>query len=767
MPEILYAHTGSNPDDCATWQTLADHLNNVADLAAFFTNKFGMSPYGRVLGLLHDAGKASHAFQKRLHGNSHHVDHSTAGAKVALDKYGDMLGFYLGYCIAGHHSGQPNGIGGESPSLEKRIRRDIEPYSAFNTLVETGEITLPSEENFASPLIPNRKFSDIAETRKQSLAFSLYVLNRMLYSSLVDADYLDTETHMRSDLAQIRNQNTYATLQQLLGSLDKKLAEFKANDSFVNKARQSVLLDCIQAAKLPQGLFTLTVPTGGGKTLSSLAFALRHALLNNMERIIVAIPFVSIVEQTAAVLKEIFGAENVLEHHSNYDFVDIDDENEASDLAQKHRLTTQNWDAPIIVTTNVQLFESLFANRPGKSRKIHNIANSVVILDEAQTLPDPLLTPTLAMLEELSFAYNTSVVLCSATQPALDMQWAFGSSPQEIITHTELFDVAFGSRVTYEMLGDLDSDQLINFLVNQKQALCIVGTKDEARQIYDSVVDHYFDDGALVDKNLASQKGIFHLSASMTPQHRSSTIKAIRKRLKEHDACLVISTQLIEAGVDIDFPVVFRELAGMDSIVQAAGRCNREGRQECGQIKVFEYSVDGERQKSTDWLEKMKMISRDLIRQNCGVIDGSLILPFFEKRYRTEETDAKDIFKHLSAESIIDEEEGIRTIPFEQVARDYCIIDDDSVPLFIPWGDQARELLKELLASDNQGALAMRLQQYSISVPRYKIQDYKDAESVMEVGPFLVLREERVPSLYQEDVGLINPADEKQQALFF
>ncbi|MEE1421136.1 MAG: hypothetical protein UF218_05540 [Eggerthellaceae bacterium] len=161
------------------------------------------------------------------------------------------------------------------------------------------------------------------------------------------------------------------------------------------------------------------------------------------------------------------------------------------------------------------------------------------------------------------------------------------------------------------------------------------------------------------------------------------------------------------------------------------------------------------------------MISRDLIRQNCGVIDGSLILPFFEKRYRTEETDAKDIFKHLSAESIIDEEEGIRTIPFEQVARDYCIIDDDSVPLFIPWGDQARELLKELLASDNQGALAMRLQQYSISVPRYKIQDYKDAESVMEVGPFLVLREERVSSLYQEDIGLINPADEKQQALFF
>ena len=205
MPKILYAHTGSNPDDCATWQTLADHLNNVADIAAFFANKFGMSPYGRVLGLLHDAGKASHAFQKRLHGNSHHVDHSTAGAKVALEQYGDMIGFYLGYCIAGHHSGQPNGIGGQTPSLESRINKDIEPYSAFNTLVETGEITLPSEENLASPLIPNRKFSDIAETRKQTLAFSLYVLNRMLYSSLVDADYLDTETHMRSDLAQIRN----------------------------------------------------------------------------------------------------------------------------------------------------------------------------------------------------------------------------------------------------------------------------------------------------------------------------------------------------------------------------------------------------------------------------------------------------------------------------------------------------------------------------------------------------------------------------------
>lgn len=248
MPEILYAHTGSNLDDYSTWQTLADHLNKCR-LTASFAGKFGMTTYGRALGLLHDAGKVSHAFQKRLYGNSRHVDHSTAGAKVALEQYGDMIGFYLGYCIAGHHSGQPNGIGGQTPSLESRINKDIEPYSAFNTLVETGEIALPSEENLGAPLIPNRKFSDVMETRKQSLAFSLYVLNRMLYSSLVDADYLDTETHMRSDLAQIRNQNTYATLQQLLGSLDKKLAEFKANDSFVNKARQSVLLGLYSGSK--------------------------------------------------------------------------------------------------------------------------------------------------------------------------------------------------------------------------------------------------------------------------------------------------------------------------------------------------------------------------------------------------------------------------------------------------------------------------------------------------------------------------------------
>lgn len=447
------------------------------------------------------------------------------------------------------------------------------------------------------------------------------------------------------------------------------------------------------------------------------------------------------------------------EHHSNYDFSALGDEEKA-----KQRLAVQNWDAPIVVTTNVQLFESLFSNKPGKSRKVHNMAKSVIILDEAQTLPDSLLKPSLAMLEELVAGYDSSVVLCTATQPALAGLWPFGAEPCEIVRRRDLFDEAFGGRVAYESLGAIDETDLAERIVDCHEVLCVVGTRALARTIYDDVVTRAVERGELSDVKHAYDEGFFHLSAFMIPAHRSAMLERIRKRLDDKRRCVVVSTQLVEAGVDVDFPEVYRELAGLDSIVQAAGRCNREGRLiDGGMVHVFECAVDGERQKTGAWLEKMKSIARDVIRENDGKVDESLIPAFFATRYGTEDLDAKHIFQKLTSKDLI--VTGFKTMPFEQCALDYRIIEDDSVPVFVPWGEEGRTLLKELLASDNPAGMAMRLQRFSVSVPVWKIDEYKKTGAVEELEPFLILREDGGRSFYREDIGLVAVGEEVLELL--
>lgn len=765
MPEY-YAHTGSDPEDVSTWQTLSEHANEVARRAEAFADKFGMGTWGRTLGLLHDAGKVSVGFQRRLEGGKP-VDHSTAGAKIAIERYA-TCGQFMAYALCGHHGGMANGMnwsecsGSQKASLRTplkgRLANTIDPYDAFFDLAEAGEISLPDLAQLGAPMRYGRTFEGTA-----SKVFSTFVLEHFLYSTLVDSDYLDTERFMTPEAAEAREARDLASMEELLAKLEAHMSELmgSAKETPVNRVRRLVYEECLGASVRPCGLYTMTVPTGGGKTLSSMAFGLWHAVEHGLDRVIVAIPFTSIVEQTAATLKTIFGSENVLEHHSNYDFSDLGDEEKA-----KQRLAVQNWDAPIVVTTNVQLFESLFSNKPGKSRKVHNMAKSVIILDEAQTLPDSLLKPSLAMLEELVAGYESSVVLCTATQPALEGLWSFGAEPREIVRRRDLFDEAFGGRVAYESLGAIEEADLAERIVDCHEVLCVVGTRALACAIYGDMVTRAAERGELSDVKHAYDEGFFHLSAFMIPAHRSAMLERIRKRLDSKQRCVVVSTQLVEAGVDVDFPEVYRELAGLDSIVQAAGRCNREGRLiDGGMVHVFECAVDGERQKTGAWLEKMKSIARDVIRENDGKVDESLIPAFFATRYGTEDLDAKRIFQNLTSKDLI--VAGFKTMPFEQCALDYRIIEDDSVPVFVPWGEEGRMLLKELLASDNPAGMAMRLQRFSVSVPVWKIDEYKKTGAVEELEPFLILREDGCRSFYREDTGLVAVGEEVLELLSY
>lgn len=489
------------------------------------------------------------------------IDHSTAGALHAAQK-NEPIGRILAYLISGHHAGLPDwehevGVGG---ALSSRLQSIENLQNALNGNPPQNilEVKPPS----SSPC--NTAFTNFE---------AAHVWVRMLYSCLVDADFLDTESFMSPDKADLRvNDCTIENLKVAFDSFIEKIQD-EAPKSPVNEARKKILDDCRKQADLSPGLFSLTVPTGGGKTLSSMAFALSHAIRYKKQRIIVAIPYTSIIEQTTDVYRKVFGNNAVLEHHSNFD---------SEKECLKANIATDNWDAPIIVTTNVQLFESLFAAKSSACRKLHNIVNSIVILDEAQMLPTEYLQPIVSVIKVLTEYFKTSIVLCTATQPVLSGKIGSGQnilngfnngSIRELMSDPDkLFDIF--QRVNIQMLGEADERQewqkIKEIVCTKEQALCIVNTRKDCRDLHDLM-----------------PKGTIHLSGLMCPEHRSEVIADIKSKLKENTPVHVISTQLLEAGVDIDFPVVFRAFTGLDSIAQAAGRCNREGKLEKGQVIVF------------------------------------------------------------------------------------------------------------------------------------------------------------------------------------
>ncbi|AMU02507.1 CRISPR-associated endonuclease Cas3'' [Pseudomonas aeruginosa] len=735
----FFAHSTLKADR-SDWQPLVEHLQAVARLAGEKAAFFGGGELAALAGLLHDLGKYTDEFQRRIAGDAIRVDHTSRGAILAVERYG-ALGQLLAYGIAGHHAGLANGReAGERTALADRLKGVDLPR-----LLETWHAEIELPDRLQPPPLkprPGRGF------------FQLAFLGRMLFSCLVDADYLDTEAfYDRTEGRRSLREQARPSLAELRAALDGHLAEFKG-DTLVNLLRGEILAGVRGKANEQPGLFSLTVPTGGGKTLASLAFALDHALAHGLRRVIYVIPFTSIVEQNAAVFRRALGAlgeQAVLEHHSAF----VDERRQSLEARKKLNLAMENWDAPIVVTTAVQFFESLFADRPARCRKLHNIAGSVVILDEAQTLPLKLLRPCVAALDELALNYRCSPVLCTATQPALQSPDFVGGlqdvrelAPEPGRLFREL------ERVRVQALGSLEDAALTEQISRRDQVLCIVNNRRHARALYES---------------LAELPGARHLTTLMCAKHRSQVLAEVRQLLITGEPCRLVATSLIEAGVDVDFPVVLRAEAGLDSIAQAAGRCNREGRRPLAESEVLVFSTANSDWAPPEELKQFAQAAREVMRLHP---DDCLSMAAIERYFRllywqkgAEELDAGNLLGLI-------ERGRLDSLPYETLASKFRMIDSLQLPVIIPFDDEARAALRELEFVDGCATIARRLQPYLVQMPRKGYQALQDAGAIQSVASerygeqFMALVN---PDLYHHQFGLHwdNPAFVSSERLFW
>jgi CRISPR-associated endonuclease/helicase Cas3 len=768
----IFAHTGSSSDR-SDWHLLRNHLHAVAALAQARAAKFAAGELARVCGLLHDLGKYSPEFQARLAGAKMRVDHSTAGARVAAEKYA-ALGQLIAYVIAGHHAGLANGMGEGAPTPLK-LRLDAKKYGGIPSCEDRWEHDLALPDRLSWPQFAPYPDEEIAKLRQGHCAS---LLTRMLFSTLVDADRLDTEAfYANIEGTGEPARGGWQPLARLKQQLDRHMAQMAADKAeqaanagqrAVHAERARVLVAARAKAQEQPGLFSLTVPTGGGKTLASLAFALDHAVAHGLDRVIYVIPFTSIIEQTASVFRDALGPlqDHVLEHHSAFredealavleraHGVAPGDESSLQ-AGERLRLATENWDAPLIVTTAVQFFESLFSNQPGKCRKLHNIAKSVVILDEAQTLPLKLLRPCVAVLDELARNYKTSIVLCTATQPALSAKRPDGSDGlaggligvREIVDEPKRLSERL-RRVTVKPAETMTDAKLVERLREHDKTLCIVGTRAHARELF----------GMLHKERPA---GTFHLSALMCPAHRSRKLAEIKAAL-EKGPCRVVATTVVEAGVDIDFPLVYRIMAGLDSIAQAAGRCNREGKLSCKDAIVQLFESEGRR--SIPELHANEDAARSVLRNLGGDPLGlEAIEAYFRHLYwgktqgRADGLDKKSILARLNVQA----HEG--WLPFADIAHDFRMIDTAMEPVIIPWDgdDNARELITQMKDPklERPGAIARKLQPYIVNVPSGPLAELRRIGRVVPVqeprfgDQFMVLTDEARCELYCNAIG--------------
>jgi CRISPR-associated endonuclease/helicase Cas3 len=712
----FFAHS-TDDSDKSNWQPLREHLTSVGELAAGYADWFGAALLARLAGLLHDLGKYTHEFQLRLSGDHGRMDHATWGARIACGRY-EKLGHLIAYGIAGHHAGLANGAeNGERTALRERLRGADLPLLLDQW---QKEIDLPDKVS----LPPAFK----AHSRERS-SFQFAFLARMLFSCLVDADYLDTEAFYDrvegKDRALVRKAPA-PTLEALRNQLDTYLTQFRA-DSSVNQVRAEILNHVRQQAEQVPGLFSLTVPTGGGKTLASLAFALDHAIRHGLRRVIFVIPFTSIVEQNAAVFRAALGSLGeaaVLEHHSAFVAAPPPrDDPERYQAKEKLRLAMENWDAPIIVTTAVQFFESLFAARPSSCRKLHNIASSVVILDETQTLPLKLLRPSVAAIDELARNYRCSVVLCTATQPALQAPEFKGGlehvrelAPEPAVLFRKL------DRVRVRHVGILDDATLSAHLREREQVLCIVNNRRHARSVYQAMAD---------------LPGARHLTTLMCAKHRSKVLDDVRGMLKRGEPCRLVATSLIEAGVDVSFPAVLRAEAGLDSVAQAAGRCNRNGEWpvEFSEVRIFATAND-------DWapppeLKQYAQVAQEILRKHGDdPLSPQAIEAYFAQLYWHKGDNALDAANLMG----LLQASGIDGLPMETLATKFRMIDAVQMPVIVPYAresgdDEARSLIDCLRHAEKSGGLARKLQPYLVQLPRTGFDALRKAGAILPIAP--------------------------------
>lgn len=701
------------------WQPLDVHLNQVAQRAAQFAESFQSSDWAWNAGLLHDIGKAADEFQAYLRRENHiddseydetgqgRVNHSSAGAALAEERFNRdsiPLGRTLAYIIAGHHAGLPDyytGDGGRGALLAR---------------MEEGRANLSRIVSRASELIADQRPLTALPKFVKKDNFHFWV--RMVFSCLVDADYLDTEAFMQPEAA--KNRTNEVPLGQLKAALDAHMEKLAANsnDTVVNRARQEILAACRNAAKAESGLFSLTVPTGGGKTLAAMTFALDHAMLHGKRRVIYVIPYTSIIEQTAATLEGIFGPEKVVEHHSN-----LAPEKETI----RTRLASENWDASVVVTTNVQFFESLFSARPSRCRKLHNLVDSVIILDEAQLVPPNLLEPCVAAINELAANYGASIVLSTATQPALPKL----RTVKEIIPESlNLYSRLQRTQIDIPQLMDQRTswEELAARLIDHEQVLCIVNTRRDCHDLFRLM-----------------PKGTIHLSALMCGEHRSKVIATIKVMLANREPLRVISTQLVEAGVDIDFPVVYRALAGLDSIAQAAGRCNREGTLP-GKGDVFVFVP--EKAAPPGLLHKGESTTREMSTlPDFDAQTPESFARYFELFYNKLNDTGGAVLKDLSPSDpkLID-------VAFRSTGDAFRLIDDrDQRPVLVRYGNNDA-LLNELRFAGPRRDLMRKLQRYTVNL-RTRILDSMLRDGLVE-EIFTGFFAQSALSIYSDEIGL-------------
>lgn len=679
----FFAHSAR--DGTTLKHGLKDHLESTAKLAQFFAQSYDPEQLVTIAGLLHDLGKYYHEFQKYLDDPAYkrkYRDHSSAGAVYTANHFNYTESFILAMLIFSHHTGLIAANTWMNRVEDKKDQPFVqESLKKAETLIKDHT---PQLQKTRKP------YFEVENTNCVQLEMRI----RMLFSALVDADFLDTEQHFSPEKGALRAK--IKSPKNLFHLLESHYTAFTSNLVIkpINRTRSAIFQECLSKAHQKKPFYLLNVPTGLGKTLSSMGFALKHATYTHKKRVIVALPFMSVIDQNTKVFKEIFGEEQVLEHHSQVDWKVEQRENN-----ERWKLAAENWDAPIIITSTVQLFESLFANKTSSVRKLHNIVNSVVILDEFQMLPIELLEPIFSTMEELMNTYNVTFVVSSATP--LSFKWKdhfrkVGQPISLIEKRDELFEQYH--RIDFQWWKEQTTwHELSNEIKRQKQSLTIVNTKENARNLYQSLNK--------------SADSVYHLSTMMCSKHRRSVLDQVKLKIEKGLSVHLVSTQLIEAGVDIDFPIVYRALAPLDSIIQAAGRCNREGNMlDKGQVVIFEPKEGGMPSKT---YRMATDLSRIILRKSWDALHlPQTYTDYFQELFYL---DPKKLDKKGIQARRIDPVKGL---DFPEMARDFQMIEKDTVSIVCPYDDIAKELIEKIQNMPPNRNWFRQIQPYVVNITR-------------------------------------------------